>query len=602
MVRLQWLAPVASVLGLTFTSVLVASCSSDPAATGTPPVATSAPCGVGDAAACPPPPCPAVFVAPTGSDGATGCAPTNPLKTLQAAIGVAKANHATEIRACKGAYTESAGLVLDAPVSLHGGFACDGSSWTRGELPPLPTVDDALGLSVLTGGSNGAPALFVRGDMSQAVTIDGLEVRAAATPDGSAIALSLAGSASPHVTRSRFLGGAGVSKNGVGSIGIVIEDTAAPVIDECVVDGGSGESTSGAGSIGVLVRTTSGAPRITKNRIGGGNGKEHARSVGSVGVWIEGAPVLADATAIADNTIEGGDGTSDTGGIPSIGLITRATSDLDVTGNRISGGSGHTSAPDSALRALYSIGSGGLRVKKNRIFGGLSADHVPTWAIDVRGARAVDIANNFVLVPEDGHGIVIGIDGDTVEGARVRYNTVLAHTTSASLSGFALFVGSHARHAAIVDNLLIADFGTVKVDNCPYVEPKELIADLRGNAWVNGGLVSSAACAASGPGPVTTSTVTDTDAAFAGAMTGNNVRETSTPEALFEAWTIATSGKDELLGAGWKLGSSAPCTIAQGGVDLGAGTSPIDDDALGNKRTPSPGTSMGADEDDGACR
>jgi hypothetical protein len=180
--------------------------------------------------------------------------------------------------------------------------------------------------------------------------------------------------------------------------------------------------------------------------------------------------------------------------------------------------------------------------------------------------------------------------------------TSLGRTSISKLSLSAVNGLLHARHAVVVNNLLMSDYGSVKIDNCPYVEPKELISDLRGNGWVNGTIVSSAACAAAGPGPVTTSTVAETDTAFAGAMTGSSVRETSAPEALFETWTVATQGADELLGAGWKLGSTAPCTLARGGVDLGAGASPIDDDALGNKRTPAPGTSMGAHEDDGVCR
>lgn len=556
------------------------------------------------------PGCPdhAVYVSGDGNDNAAGCTVTTPKRTVGAALALLKTLGAQkhEVRVCRGTYEES--VALDYAASLAGGFEC--TTWKRSAGYGYP-VFDAVNETVVTGRAE-APPITVTG--VQGVVIDGLTFRA---KDGSTTripgALAKDG-ARPTFSHSKIIGGGGDIPISPASVGIALENGGSAEITKCNVDGGKAKNTTagGYGSAGLFLATNAGNAHVVESTIEGGAGIVNG-GTGSVGVLGLGGSL--GAGGIERSVIRGGSGRTAVGSAAyGIGFFTGAAVDVEVSGSRIHGGLGRCSGACSvngvALRT-----AGKVKLHGNRIHGGEVdqdlVDDIGYTGIRLSEFSSADVQNNSVFsgnstnIAFSSGSVALALDS-TNGTAIVANNTLVVGPTEAN-KGTVLV--AKTKTATVANNLFMsaganASDRVVSLDACA-----SRTYALHGNAWAGfpAGTpllradTGAITCSADGINASTADGIASSAAtAFGGANVTGNVRVSSacagdarctafaacsSSAACLSAMTsgtfdLPTAGK--LLESGWKLPSTAPCSVAKGGVQV---TGIAEVDAFGAART-----------------
>jgi hypothetical protein len=334
----------------------------------------------------------AIFVAPTGQDGAPGTKGA-PKQTLKAAVEAAGTTGKGEVCLCKGTYPESSGVRLDKPISLRGGFDC--GTWKR--LPEALT-DKLQNETILVAdkgsqSSEGSTLYFTGGLVTGATEVEGLTIRRGESAENGPLMLGSAAvrvgeGAGPTIQRCSIEGGNG-SGNGKFASGLLVTEGSAPTVRfnritggggtasgigvrilmnkpggvyeqnlvmggmgtvECTVPEGEGQGTEIPWASAGLWVTGSGALTLKENQIHGGSGKRTqgcARSITGVALQQKGGPL--DAT-LEGNVIDAG--SSDAGGLMT-GVFAALSGQLLASGNRIYGGSLDGDNPQASTAGLW---------------------------------------------------------------------------------------------------------------------------------------------------------------------------------------------------------------------------------------------------------
>lgn len=334
--------------------------------------------------------CPILFVkAGASNDAGRGCDPKKPLGGVGAAIAAAKASHADpeakqrvgRILICNGTYVEAGALVLDVPVSLEGGFVCDGDQWILpanataagyASDPPTKIEFGAVQGLAITGAS-----------ITRSVSISRLSL---VPPPGvrpgvqSAIGVEVLDGAAPTLQQNKIASQGSVGTV-FGSAGVVVRTNASPLIVASVIEPGRGTITAGptagltvaGGSIGVYIGPQGGPTELRSNVIVGGQGAATVDAVATAGVFSHGKQLIIEDTLITGGTgatlFSGGPGESP---IVSVGVVVAgqglAKPTVLVTKSAISGGrtKGTTGSSSIGILAVQAT----LNIDRSRIYGG----------------------------------------------------------------------------------------------------------------------------------------------------------------------------------------------------------------------------------------
>jgi hypothetical protein len=563
----------------------------------------------------------------SGSDSNSGCSPCFPKLTLSGALdAIAAATGAGAnlpsgfaLHVCEGEYVE-VGLVLDQPVSLHGGYDC--ATWSRTADYGWPTFDKLNDTIVRNGNPSTQPdSLRVTGALVDAsVTIEGFTFRGweSAAPVVNAKALGVYAGATPTLMNDFIEGGAskafgsGGGLTNVASAGLWIED-ASPDVFHNQIHGGSG-SDADYGSVGVLIRGASAAPKLHQNEIHGGSG--NGQDDGSVGVRvIQGATLtVAGGNPITENDIWGGTGIDGSlfGG-SAVGVVLETPAELVF--NRIHGET--YSAPNGMLMGVRVQGT--AVVARNRIHPGANTGGTSnSVGVMVQGAGA-RIENNMIHSGSAGYQAG-GVWLKNASGVSLLHNTIYTGTQPATPTELSSLFLDTATTTTIRGNLLLANAdelvpGIAAID-CLNTS---MISALHDNAFI--GFDSLADLADSQcPGTVTSIGSLQSPITSQGTA-GGNVRykapgtcgggETGCLElaacpgtagsttqcmtTLFTTWSAPDDGVSTLGTDGWMLKpNSAPCTLAKAVT-----TASVSVDLYGATRTSL--FARGAHEFDGSC-
>ena len=305
----------------------------------------------------------AIFVAPSGDDGAAGTL-DRPVQSISKAVALAT-TAAKDVYVCNGTY---AGPVsITAAVSLYGGYDCV-NGWRR--------INDRATVAATT-----TTALTIRGVMGP-MTIDRLGFRSADAlmPGESSIAALIAGSTAVRIVHAMFEAGAGadgkpgdaVAARGPGPDGAQGEDL---MRVNCYINAVTGDCARyGAGGIGFAP----GSPTADFCNLGapgghGANGRANATTEPGQTIMNflgESAP----GGAVGHEGSPGWDGKSGAAGVPAqsgFGSVTEngyAPTNIGTSGARgtfgISGGGGSGGlqgcAPsDCSITQQFYVGGGG---------------------------------------------------------------------------------------------------------------------------------------------------------------------------------------------------------------------------------------------------
>jgi hypothetical protein len=567
--------------------------------------------------------CPIVYVSTTGSDSATGCDPTQPRKTIGAAVQYATSLGAGRaVHVCKGTYAETA-LTINAALSLGGGYDC--TTWKRTSTFGYPMFD-GVNETIMQNGdyATSQVTLLVSGPVvTSAQVVDGLTVEGSPTGTAGSTAMVVSGAANPLVINNKVEGGATSIPSGDASIGLEVQTSAAPEITNNSISGGEGSTPSeGVGSLGLMVTATATAPHIHANTINGGSGtcSNEMNGSGSIAVYLDGAGMFTETAGAAfeDNDLNGGSGTFTISTFnqaiaSSAMVIAEGGITIDVLNNTIDGGTGST-ATGAEDRAFISFTTGKLRMIGNRVYGGSDS----SLAVDILSSDAL-IANNMIYAGNDSNSSsVITVYGLTVAGANdsVLFNTIFSgYAQSNANTVWAMGTGTIFQNNIIVGSGAVAtgffleecqatsgafalvqnnaflnlgygplsySYGVTGGGNCTpnnhLMTIDALEAEVKTNAGskASGNVLLAASCGDAGTGCIVT---TDDTAAT-----------------LFSAWSAADNGYSTLFGAGWMLKAGDPCPVTKSSLDLMA---TVSTDLYGTAR-PSM-SSMGAAQFGGSC-
>jgi hypothetical protein len=296
-------------------------------------------------------PCSAVYVAPTGDDGAAGTRDA-PVQTITAAIAIASAASPAEaVFVQAGSYAES--IDMKAGVSIYGGFD---ATWTRADsavtsitgaspavtfhLITVPTSLDHVTIKSADGAGPGASSIGVLVQSSMKIELDSVTV--------------LPGKGADGADGSDGTGGGGGTAGANGKPGM--EHSSFPGCDEhtvpvgqpggsstCGRTGGTGGSPgvgdgggiAGAGGTG----GTSGGGGGASGKVGGSGGSGASGGAGAVGAGGLQAGTFASGMYVAangGNGTSGGNGNGGGGGGGGGG----GTTDCDSSGGSGAGGGG----------------------------------------------------------------------------------------------------------------------------------------------------------------------------------------------------------------------------------------------------------------------
>lgn len=220
-----------------------------------------------------------------GDDSRDGLTPATAKKNVHAAV--TAASPPASVIVAEGDYPPpgSYPVTLPGDVSLYGGFTGDFLS-----RDPAAHPSRILG----TGVRNGT-ALSATAAMTDTTVVDGLVFEADSTVTNS-IAADIAGAAAPLLQRNAF-----IARNGAGSAGAF--SVALSVASSATVRGNS--LRGGRAYFSGGIRVTAGSPLVANNVIDGGNGTTFA-----FGILVNGG-----APVIVNNTVGGGAGDGYTFGI-----------------------------------------------------------------------------------------------------------------------------------------------------------------------------------------------------------------------------------------------------------------------------------------------
>lgn len=554
-----------------------------------------------------------VYVSPSGQDSNSGCRPSAPKATIGGAIAYVKTlglkGH--EIHVCRGTY-EEAGLVLDYPVSLRGGYEC--SLWTRREPFGFTGFDPTTGRAVPFDttnasivGATGAEIAFEVRDaaVTRDVFIEGLTIRGRSA--GGGMAVRVRGGAAPVFKNDQIFGpSSGIgSLPDVGSIGVDVAEDAGPELVNCRIDGGGGGSSSDprGGSVGLRL-ATSGAVLVHDCEIDGGRGV--SKRVASFGVEVRKPTAITGERALARNSIfySGVGGTTNDSG--TFGVWTGPETKTDILENRVIGLSVKCASgqPNCAGYGVLAGSAQGV-VARNRLFAGDATGSlavVTLWGILVSGTDTL-VSDNLVYLgvgPMGTYGIGVFPAATNV---RVLRNTVHGHRTP-STYGVVTYGGS----VSVDENLIVETAVGLATGDCvtatgaTYRRP----TSVRNNAFV-GPFTLAQRFDNLGCNTISTAALPAELGPLLGPAASNDVFvvPTCNGASLCHACTSATTCGLDVLGAeptlpsllagNWTLAPTASCDLAKGGLAASAGSL----DALETPRTLP--DSIGAREQDGTC-
>jgi hypothetical protein len=430
----------------------------------------------------------AIFVAPTGQDGAPGTRGA-PKQTLKNAVDTAQTTGKVEVCLCKGTYPESSGVRLDKPISLRGGFDC--GTWKR--LPEALT-DKLQNETILvtdkgSQASEGAALYFTGGAVTAATVVEGLTIRRGDSAENGPQALGSAAvrvgeEASPTIQRCSIEGGNG-SGNGKFVSGLLVTEGSAPTVRENRIVGGGG-TASGIG-VRIVMNKASGA--YERNLVMGGTGTVECTVPGgegagteipwaSAGFWVTGSGPLT----LKDNQIHGGSGKRTQGCPRSLAGVALQQKggllDATLEGNVIDAGS---SDAGGRMTGVFAALSGQLLASGNRIYGGsLDSDNMEAstaglW-IEAGNAPQLTLMNGMI---HGGNGTKKKAAGSTavaLQGGsgKILHNTLFAGGQAAgateSSAVTALHVGASTTDVFLERNYIQAPVAAAGVSRSLYME------------------------------------------------------------------------------------------------------------------------------------
>ncbi|MFI5300762.1 MAG: hypothetical protein ACHREM_21985 [Polyangiales bacterium] len=557
--------------------------------------------------------------AATGVDTASGCTPCLPKKSIAAAIAAAKAgSSAHEIRVCAGTYVEHA-LVLDAPISVRGGYDC--TTWTRTATYGAPTFDGAhetivqnadVSVSRVTLDVNGA-------SVDATVAIDGVTIEGAASGTAGSIGVQIRGGATPVLTNDRLRGGGASNTDAAtnpwfASAAVFVTGGAGGELAKNDIDGGSGTTTvnANAGSAGIFAHYDAGTVSIHDNVIDGGTGSGVDWLSAGIFLWSSDGYTVANGFPIANNIIRGGHQPVSTIGAALSGVRSTHAKAVDFIGNQVVGGASYGYALDVS-------GNGPFRFVGNRLYG---TDTTYGGGLNVSGDGVshtqVEITNNLIHAGSKG-GTALNTTAVDVEGSValvMRHNTVALGkaTEDGELMRLSTDDG-----ATIENNVFVGAGYTEKLLTLVSCQATAgPVRAFRDNVVVNvGGPMLTYFSSVGAPCTPTTTMPTTLDGlvtelkTYASAVVQANLvlRTTCTSETgcvtspcagaacLFTGWSASDVGYTALFAGGWPFTAQVPCVVSKSALD---DTSTVPTDLFGLTRTAPP--SMGAIEDDGTCK
>jgi hypothetical protein len=567
--------------------------------------------------------------AASGDDARDGASPSTAKKTIAAALVAAKAAPSlAELHICAGTYEET-GLVLDAPISLKGGYGC--ATWTRLGGYGYPGFDTANETVIA---STTSPTLLVQSaSVTRATILDGLTILGPTGLATTSRAL-VVDTAAPTISNDKIIGGSGTSTTGDGSIALVLSTASSADIVHDQIEGGSGSTsaTDGYGSVGVSLTPDVGAPHVHSNNIKGGTGSCTGANAcaASVGATLDGTSLeAAQGNAFEENVVHGGAGSSAANHNSSIGVIVRGSVFADLVHNQIHGGAGTSSKGQK--HGVLSTTTGKLRIRASRIFGGDGIDGF--YGISVSGASLVELSNDMVHGGGYSAGVcctetfAVVLTDVALGNIFVQHNSIYSgNQWQAADAAIGLF-GS-TQNAVVENNIFVPGYDVnypsngypfdigLDVGSCSGLGA---LARLRNNLFANfrGGISSFLLCE-NDHSAVTSIAAMETKINAAGKVaSGNhtlaancggdpscitlpNCDQSDTCFAsLYASWS-SDRGYTDLMGSGWKLNPNVACAVAGGGLDLTAATPTIAIDAYDMMRTPP--VSIGANELDPGAR
>lgn len=291
------------------------------------------------------------------------------------------------IQICNGTYAETEPLVLSVPVSIEGGFTCDGDNWV------LPPNANGKGYAV-------DPPTKIQFTAPRGLVVDGTSItravsisRLAFVPPNavlsgvqSAIGVEVVGGAAPTLQHLRITSQASAGTV-FGSAAVAVRTGAAPLIVSSIIQPGAGSITSGptaglppvAGSVGVYVGTGAGDTELRSSVVTGGSGTADLDVVATAAVFVHGKKLT-----IQDTIVAGGQGTATFTPAPNAsplvtaGLLALGTpstkSTVIVTDSAISGGRARSKT--GATSAGVFGGNANVTLDRARVYGGDSDEKI----------------------------------------------------------------------------------------------------------------------------------------------------------------------------------------------------------------------------------
>lgn len=381
-----------------------------------------------------------VFVSSSGDDANDGASPAVPKKTIASGLAQAKANgRGGAVHVCAGTYLEK-NLVLDAAISLQGGYDCVAFS-----RPVQVTTNDAT--TVIENGDYPAHpfTLVVTGAaVTESVVVDGFTIRGAAGGATVGGALLVGDRAAPRIVHGVFEAGGTGGAATAESVGVRLDGAGKVLFAENVVQPGDASKTPN-GAIGLELKSL--------------------------------AEALVGDHAIRGNRIRAAGG----------GLSISGSTGVEVVENDIDAGT-RSCAKACELFGVRAINGSAITIARNRIYGG---DIGATGSIDtlrgvfVEGTGAPVIAQNAIVTGNDLARPLRAIAGILVNGGangKIDFNTVATvsnHTESAQ--GIGVYAHPEAR---VRNNLVIGNAGGSFDVGFVFDLCKTAVAEFRSNAIV----------------------------------------------------------------------------------------------------------------------
>jgi hypothetical protein len=562
--------------------------------------------------------CPILYVSDsTGNDANTGCVASLPKKTISAALN-AVGTPPQEVHVCAGSYAET--LIVDH--ILLGGYDC--STWTRTPDYGYPAFDQVNATVIQPARSAASkPAVVAK---ESAALIDGFMIVGPEEGAVTSVGLEVEGAAT--ISNNNISGGSGTSTSQMGSVGIMV--TAAADILHNRIDGGLGTTTAtnnSFGAVGVWVTAGTGAPHIHENTIKGGFGSAPVTprfGASAIVVYGPTALTVANHAAIEDNVIDGGIGSVNIFGDAIAAIDVEKKADVDIVHNEINAGQSMSGNPEGVLAS----NAGNVRILRNRIYGGSGFG---TTAVLLQQNESVQIVDNMILTGAAAPGSTYGAWGVVIasDNVVVRHNTIIAGSNENGTTDIYL---RGSPYAAVIEDNIFGASGSAAADVALAMDAcaeNGGIASWRHNVSFNNQIFTYAAsCSGRRVDSIDalttelTTRCTKTSsvrcAGFSGTQASGNLVIAGTCsvdsgclaspicattlgclQSIFNGWDPHTNGRNDLDGTGWRLTTTTPCKITNGGLDFRQ-YPPSDVDLFGTPRTAP--VSMGAHEYDGPCQ